>query len=247
LQFLRGFHLQCFLVLLLHLRLLFSIFSCLIFSLSTHTHEPTNPKTSSSSLYYCIALHCIAGKYLTIPRTEGISTTDIVGRMLLMTRSHHQGDTSLAASETDLQQSQQQQQQQQQQQNSPVPETETAAGSAGGGVSPTNTATASSTAGSPVPAGKEDVHSGTLTSPYKLASDSGTTTPPPASSAASGATTTATDAASVSAKEQLQPFIRKSRFLTTSRTIQLFGAGVQVRMAIHCFLGVVTCQPLVDV
>lgn len=29
------------------------------------------------------------GKYLTIPRTDGISTTDIVGRMLLMTRSHH--------------------------------------------------------------------------------------------------------------------------------------------------------------
>lgn len=31
----------------------------------------------------------LSGKYLTIPRTEGISTTDIVGRMLLMTRSHH--------------------------------------------------------------------------------------------------------------------------------------------------------------
>jgi hypothetical protein len=30
-----------------------------------------------------------SGKYLTIPRTEGVSTTDIVGRMLLMTRSHH--------------------------------------------------------------------------------------------------------------------------------------------------------------
>lgn len=29
------------------------------------------------------------GKYLTIPRTEGISTTDLVGRMLLMTRAHH--------------------------------------------------------------------------------------------------------------------------------------------------------------
>ena len=29
------------------------------------------------------------GKYRTIPRTEGVSTTDIVGRMLLMTRSHH--------------------------------------------------------------------------------------------------------------------------------------------------------------
>lgn len=30
------------------------------------------------------------GKYLTIPRTEGISTTDIVGRMLMMTCSHHE-------------------------------------------------------------------------------------------------------------------------------------------------------------
>lgn len=29
------------------------------------------------------------GKYLTIPRTEGVSTTDIVGRMLLMTTAHH--------------------------------------------------------------------------------------------------------------------------------------------------------------
>jgi hypothetical protein len=34
-------------------------------------------------------LLCTSGKYLTIPRTEGISTTDIVGRMLLMTRDHH--------------------------------------------------------------------------------------------------------------------------------------------------------------
>lgn len=33
------------------------------------------------------------GKYKTIPRTEGISTTDIVGRMLLMTKSHHQPAT----------------------------------------------------------------------------------------------------------------------------------------------------------
>lgn len=29
------------------------------------------------------------GKYLTIPRTEGVSTTDIVGRMLLLTKDHH--------------------------------------------------------------------------------------------------------------------------------------------------------------
>lgn len=31
-----------------------------------------------------------AGKFKTIPRTEGISTTDIVGRLLLATKDHHQ-------------------------------------------------------------------------------------------------------------------------------------------------------------
>ena len=30
-----------------------------------------------------------AGKYRTIPRTEGVSTTEIVGRMLLLNREHH--------------------------------------------------------------------------------------------------------------------------------------------------------------
>jgi ethanolamine-phosphate cytidylyltransferase len=34
------------------------------------------------------------GKYLTIPRTEGISTTDIVGRILLMSRAHHNKEDS---------------------------------------------------------------------------------------------------------------------------------------------------------
>ncbi len=29
------------------------------------------------------------GKYKTIPRTEGVSTTDIVGRMLLHSKEHH--------------------------------------------------------------------------------------------------------------------------------------------------------------
>jgi ethanolamine-phosphate cytidylyltransferase len=33
-----------------------------------------------------------SGKYLSIPRTEGVSTTDIVGRMLLMTKEHHYHD-----------------------------------------------------------------------------------------------------------------------------------------------------------
>lgn len=32
------------------------------------------------------------GKYRSIPRTDGVSTTDIVGRMLLLTRNHHTHD-----------------------------------------------------------------------------------------------------------------------------------------------------------
>ena len=32
------------------------------------------------------------GKYRSIPRTEGVSTTDIVGRMLIMTKEHHLQD-----------------------------------------------------------------------------------------------------------------------------------------------------------
>jgi ethanolamine-phosphate cytidylyltransferase len=34
------------------------------------------------------------GKYRSIPRTEGVSTTDIVGRMLLCTKEHHAAGTS---------------------------------------------------------------------------------------------------------------------------------------------------------
>ncbi|CAE8609547.1 unnamed protein product, partial [Polarella glacialis] len=30
-----------------------------------------------------------AGRFCTIPRTDGISTTDIVGRLLLLSRDHH--------------------------------------------------------------------------------------------------------------------------------------------------------------
>mmetsp|Transcript_28184 Transcript_28184/g.77442 ORF Transcript_28184/g.77442 Transcript_28184/m.77442 type:complete len:473 (-) Transcript_28184:31-1449(-) len=33
------------------------------------------------------------GKYRSIPRTEGVSTTDIVGRMLLLTKEHHMVDS----------------------------------------------------------------------------------------------------------------------------------------------------------
>jgi len=33
-----------------------------------------------------------AGKYQSIPRTEGVSTTDIIGRMLLMSKDHHYND-----------------------------------------------------------------------------------------------------------------------------------------------------------
>lgn len=38
-----------------------------------------------------------AGRYMSIPRTEGISTTDIVGRMLLMTSDHHDQPASQLA------------------------------------------------------------------------------------------------------------------------------------------------------
>lgn len=33
-----------------------------------------------------------AGKFRTIPRTEGVSTTDILGRMLLLSKEHHMAD-----------------------------------------------------------------------------------------------------------------------------------------------------------
>jgi ethanolamine-phosphate cytidylyltransferase len=41
-----------------------------------------------------------AGKFRTIPRTEGVSTTDIVGRMLLMTKEHHHLDVADGSSST---------------------------------------------------------------------------------------------------------------------------------------------------
>ena len=40
------------------------------------------------------------GKYRTIPRTEGVSTTEIVGRMLLLTTEHHTSPP-MSARETD--------------------------------------------------------------------------------------------------------------------------------------------------
>lgn len=39
-----------------------------------------------------------AGKYQSIPRTEGVSTTDIIGRMLLMSRDHHYDSTKSSSS-----------------------------------------------------------------------------------------------------------------------------------------------------
>mmetsp|Transcript_10358 Transcript_10358/g.24672 ORF Transcript_10358/g.24672 Transcript_10358/m.24672 type:complete len:436 (-) Transcript_10358:2766-4073(-) len=38
-----------------------------------------------------------AGKFRTIPRTEGVSTTDILGRMLLLTKEHHMGGGTVGA------------------------------------------------------------------------------------------------------------------------------------------------------
>ena len=39
------------------------------------------------------------GMYQSIPRTEGVSTTDIVGRMLLMTKDHHKKEKGGLVSE----------------------------------------------------------------------------------------------------------------------------------------------------
>jgi ethanolamine-phosphate cytidylyltransferase len=41
-----------------------------------------------------------AGKYQSIPRTEGVSTTDIVGRMLVMTKDHHHATSGSANAST---------------------------------------------------------------------------------------------------------------------------------------------------
>jgi ethanolamine-phosphate cytidylyltransferase len=41
------------------------------------------------------------GKYRTIPRTEGVSTTDIVGRMLLLTTDHHNKPSPNASKDSD--------------------------------------------------------------------------------------------------------------------------------------------------
>ncbi|VEU34875.1 unnamed protein product [Pseudo-nitzschia multistriata] len=38
-----------------------------------------------------------AGKFRTIPRTEGVSTTDILGRMLLLTKEHHMERRAVSA------------------------------------------------------------------------------------------------------------------------------------------------------
>lgn len=56
------------------------------------------------------------GKYMTIPRTEGVSTTDIVGRMLLMSTRHHQRSESIGGELASDRQSKKKAQQQQQEQ-----------------------------------------------------------------------------------------------------------------------------------
>lgn len=53
------------------------------------------------------------GKYMTIPRTEGVSTTDIVGRMLLMSTRHHQRSESIGGELASDRQQQRKKQQQQ--------------------------------------------------------------------------------------------------------------------------------------
>lgn len=42
-----------------------------------------------------------AGRYREVERTAGVSTTDLVGRMLLLTRTHHKKDDELDPESTD--------------------------------------------------------------------------------------------------------------------------------------------------
>lgn len=119
-------------------------------------------------------VYCAPGKYLTIPRTEGISTTDIVGRMLLMTRAHH----SAAATDSD----------------------------------------AAARALSPAGRDRSDT-----TDSYVLASGR---TPKRQTNAERYAAMIGMGNNKNSGSGI--PFDRKTNFLTTSRTIRLFGAGVKV-------------------
>lgn len=41
-------------------------------------------------------LHCVLCCYRECKRTQGVSTTDLVGRMLLMTKAHHSNIVSTA-------------------------------------------------------------------------------------------------------------------------------------------------------
>lgn len=124
------------------------------------------------------------GKYLTIPRTEGISTTDIVGRMLLMTRSHH------SSAESDIDDH----------------EKRPRGGSFGVSMSPSTS---------------------TLRESFPSFGSLPGTSTPPLESPERPPLLPESKLASKSTGE----FNRKSNFLTTSRTVRLFGAGVKAPVA----------------
>lgn len=152
-----------------------------------------------------------AGKYLTIPRTEGISTTDIVGRMLLMTRDHH--STNLPTIEEEAPASA----------NAHTGSVNSNM-SSGGGNSPTHAHVNSG--GNYKLASKDSLlHSA---SGGGGASERGTGSGDGDSSSSSSSGGGGGSGASTLVTTAPMPFIRKSRFLTTSRTIRLFGAGVTV-------------------
>jgi ethanolamine-phosphate cytidylyltransferase len=126
------------------------------------------------------------GKYLTIPRTEGISTTDIVGRMLLMTRSHH------SSAESDIDDL----------------EKRPRGGSFGISSSPSTSSLRDSFP--------------------SFGSLPGTSTPP---NEPFPERPVALLPESKLASKSTGEFSRKSNFLTTSRIVRLFGAGVKAPVA----------------
>ena len=113
------------------------------------------------------------GKYKTIPRTEGVSTTEITGRMLLLTKEHH----------------------------------------AGCGASSAASSAASAAAG-------------TTATGLKLSQVPLEKTPPGTPGGAGGASPVAAHLPSPSKAPPTTSFVRESKFMTTSRMLRLFSAGV---------------------
>lgn len=138
------------------------------------------------------------GKYRSIPRTDGVSTTDIVGRMLLLTSSHHIHNMS--------------------------PSSSSSGGEAGGQIVPAD----KSNAGESMPrlASTDNAHNDDSGSDEDTYDDDDLTVESGFSrSTEAGTSGGKTRSASVHGLSNL--ISHKSNFMTTSHILRLFSAGVE--------------------